>query len=611
MNPTKNQPTKDGQQNSQKPPKKGWIRWPGLIAFVVITVIIAAAWHFLADWIVKKAIESAGTKAVGAKVEVAKADLSVFPAGLTLDGLQVTNPDAPMTNAVDIARMGMDLELSQLIRRRVVVNLMQAEGVRFNTPRQTSGALPEKARPKDAGKKAPASEALKKGLQKMGCGNFELPSFDTPDLKNLLAKEKLQSLELAQKLEADIKAEEAYWNKTLKELPDEQKLKAYEKKLKGLQSKKTDLGSLLGKAGDALTVQKEIQADLKLIKEAQQRFEKSSRDLEKRVRNLPQAPMADVRRLQSKYSLSADGLANLSQLLIGGQLCDHWQTAWQWYQRLKPYIQNLGSEEEPQTAEPQRGKGTYVRFTEKNPLPTFLVRETKASMELPLGKLSGKIIDLNSDPPLLGRPTTFNVLGRDLAAVNSLSLSGLLDLVTPGKPSSQAKLDLDGYKLKEMALSKEKALPVTVETALADVAANFSYKDKKVDTRVYMDFNKVQLATDAPSGDNAVQAALMGALADIHRFDLLASIQGQVDDYRMQVRSTLDKTLKNAVGSLVKKEAAKLGSQIEAKVRQEVAVPLAQAQQQMKALGPVGDELKKRLNLGTDLLKGSGLKLPF
>jgi hypothetical protein len=120
---------------------------------------------------------------------------------------------------------------------------------------------------------------------------------------------------LAGKLEADIKAEEAYWNKTLKELPDQKKLKAYEKKLKGLNTKKSDLGSLLGKAGDALSVQKEIQADLKLIKAAQKRFEKSSKALQKRVKALPKAPLADIRRLTAKYSLSADGLANLSQLL--------------------------------------------------------------------------------------------------------------------------------------------------------------------------------------------------------------------------------------------------------------------------------------------------------
>jgi uncharacterized protein (TIGR03545 family) len=615
MTPSTKGTANGSEKKAKKPPKRGWIRWPGLIAFVVITVIIAAAWHFLADWMVKKAIETAGTKAVGAKVELAGADLSLMPAGLTLDGLQVTNPDDPMANAVEIARMGMDLELAQLIRRRVVVNLLQVEGLRFNTQRQTSGALPEQAGRKAEEKKTDPSETLKKGLKKMGCGNFQLPSFEKPDLKNLLANEKLESLEMASKLEADIKAEEAYWNKTLKELPDQKKLKAYEKRLKGLKTKKSDLGSLLGKAGDALSVQKEIQADLKLIQAAQKRFEKSSKGLQKRVKALPKAPLADIRRLTAKYSLSADGLANLSQLLIGGQLCDHWQTAWEWYQRLKPYIGNItaGGEGEPAEPEPERGQGSYVRFTEKNPLPTFLVRQTKASVQLPMGDLSGKIENLNSNPPLLGHPTSFNFLGRELAAAKSLSASGLFDLVTPGKPSSQAKLNLSGYELKAIPLSREKALPVMVETALADMVANFNFKEKALDTLVDMDFDAVKLSAKAPADGNAVQSALMDALSGIDRFDLTASVKGRADtsDYRMKVRSSLDQTLKSAVGNLVKKEAAKLRAQIDSRVREEVAAPLAQAEQQLKALGPVGEELKKRLNMGGDLLKGSGLKLPF
>ncbi|MDJ0781084.1 MAG: TIGR03545 family protein [Desulfosarcinaceae bacterium] len=608
--PANDSEKRDGPKSPQGG-KKGWIRWPGLIAFVAITLILAVVWHFLADWLVKRAVESAGTRAVGAKVEVAAADLSLFPAGLVLDGLQVTNPDAPMTNAVEIGRVGMDLELAQLIRRRVVVNLMQVDALRFNTERKSSGALPDKQRRKEGADSEGAGEALKKGLEKMGCGNFKLPSFEKPDLQNLLANEQLKSLELAQQLEADIKAEEAYWQKTLKELPDQQTLKAYEEKLKGLSSKKSDLGALLGKAGDALTVQKELRADLERIKAAQQRFQKSSRDLRQRVQQLPKAPMADVRRLQAKYSLSADGLANLSQLLIGGQLCDHWQTAWEWYQRLKPYIAQATAGGEAAAPEPERGTGAYVRFTEKTPLPTFLIRQTKASVQLPLGALSGKIENINSNPPLLGKPTAFNFLGRDLAAAKSLSATGLIDLVTPGDPSSRAKLELNGYQLDKVPLSREAALPVTVDTALADLAADFSFAEQRVNTSVDMDFDAVKLSAAAPAGDNAVQTALINGLTGIRRFDLVASVMGNVDDYRMKIRSSLDQTLKDAVGGLVKKEAAKLSAQIESKVRQAVSAPLSNAQQQIDVLGPVGDELQKRLNIGGELLKGSGLKLPF
>ena len=120
-----------------------WIRWWGLGAFVVIAAILGCAWFFLVDGWVKYLIEEAGTEAVGAKVELDAADLTLFPAGLTLSRLQVTNPKTPMTNAVEMAKVTMGLDGLNLLRHKVIVEEMALEGVRLGTPRATSGATRE------------------------------------------------------------------------------------------------------------------------------------------------------------------------------------------------------------------------------------------------------------------------------------------------------------------------------------------------------------------------------------------------------------------------------------------------------------------------------------
>jgi hypothetical protein len=68
------------------------------------------------------------------------------------------------------------------------------------------------------------------------------------------------------------------------------------------------------------------------------------------------------------------------------------------------------------------------------------------------------------------------------------------------------------------------------------------------------------------------------------------------------------------MGNLVKKEAAKFKADLEKEIMVRVSEPMAQANQKLKALGPVGDELSKRLDLGknllkTELFKGSKLSL--
>ena len=130
-----------------------WIRWQGVVAFVVVAGVFAIVWLLLVDMWVERAIERAGTAAVGAKVELDAADLSLMPLGLTLTRLQVTNPDEPMTNAVEIARITGAFDPLELLRRKVIVDAMTVDGVRFNTPRRTSGAI--EATPK---KKAASSE---------------------------------------------------------------------------------------------------------------------------------------------------------------------------------------------------------------------------------------------------------------------------------------------------------------------------------------------------------------------------------------------------------------------------------------------------------------------
>ena len=88
---------------------KQWIRWQGLGVFVIVVIIVFGFWYLFIDGIVERAIEQQATKAVGAKVDLESADLTLFPAGLRLIRLQVTNPDEPMRNAVEISRVNLSI----------------------------------------------------------------------------------------------------------------------------------------------------------------------------------------------------------------------------------------------------------------------------------------------------------------------------------------------------------------------------------------------------------------------------------------------------------------------------------------------------------------------
>jgi uncharacterized protein (TIGR03545 family) len=216
--------------NDTKPPKKqGWIRWSGVIAFVVVTALIAAVWFLLVDSWIERTIEKSGTAIVGAKVELDKADLSMFPMGLTLTRLQVTNPEHPMVNAVEVSRIALTLDPLNLLRRKVIVEEMTMDGVELQTPRKHSGAVA----------KVPEEKSL--------LSSIPLPSFTIPDVKELIQKEDLESLKLAQTARAEVDAERQKWEQRIKELPDKAKLESYRKRIESLKGAgKGGLGGILG-----------------------------------------------------------------------------------------------------------------------------------------------------------------------------------------------------------------------------------------------------------------------------------------------------------------------------------------------------------------------------
>ncbi len=93
-----------------------WIRWQGLLAFLLVVGVLAGIWFLVIDGVIERAIEQTGTKLVGARVDLEAADLSLFPLGLTLTGLHVTNPDSPMTNAVQAERISFLVDPGPLLR---------------------------------------------------------------------------------------------------------------------------------------------------------------------------------------------------------------------------------------------------------------------------------------------------------------------------------------------------------------------------------------------------------------------------------------------------------------------------------------------------------------
>jgi len=583
-----------------------WVRWKGLIAFVVVLIVVIGVWFFVVDSVIERIIEKTGTRIVGARVDLGGADLSISPLGLSLTGLQVTNPDEPMTNAVQVDRIALSVEGAKLFLRKVIVKEMSLGGVRLNTPRKSSGAI--------SGRPAATPAVSKRAAGKKPT----LPPFAIPNVNEILQREELRSLELIKSLQADLQAEKDQWQQRLGELPDKAKLETYSKRIQNLQSaKKGGLQGMVGGVSEVVAVQKELRVDLDRIKTAKTQLEKNLASFRKRMNEVAKAPQADIQRLKEKYALSPQGLTNVSRLVFGGKISKWADTALDWYERLRPALERAKERKKgSEVVKPVRGKGADVRFKEHEPLPDLLIRIAHVSVEVPAGSIKGQIRNITPDQDVLGIPLTYGFSGQNLKGLRSVQLDGVLNHVDPSSPKDTANIDVKGYEVADFSLSDSPQFPMVLKKATADFKADAALAGQTLKADLLAGLKSVRISTKTKEDAGALAKAMASSLSDVKQFNVKAAISGTLKDYEVQLSSDLDRVLKDAVGKQVRAQAARLEKELKSRISEKVNGPLADLKSSLGGFDAVGGELTSRLNLGGDVLKGAkkkgtgGFKLP-
>jgi len=582
---------------------KRWFRWWGIAAFAVLVVLVAVGWLLLADRIVKNALQSAGTRVVGAQVDIRKADLSLFPAGLTLIGLQVTNPQQPMQNAVEAERIAMSLDAPALLQRKILIEELTLEGVRLNTPRKRSGAVKTASSRRDdaAGKKA-APSASESDLP----GELLSGAFIVPDVGEILKNEKLQTLVLAESLRSEIEAEKRRWEQRLDELPDKEKLASYRSRIDRLKNaRKGGLGSLLGAPAELVAVQNDLKRDIDRIEASLGEFEKQSKSFENQLNQLTKAPEADLQRLTSKYSLSPGGLSNIGGLFLKHRLRVWIERAIAWYQRLQPLVSRpAAAANGPRAVVPLRGTGVNIRFAETTPQPDLLIRRVRAGIDLKQMKLTGDVETITSDPPLVGRPLRFDFVGKDAAAAGSIRLNGLLDSTDPQRKLGKAHLQMQNVAIGPKSLSDRPEMTARLQSAVVDLDLRTALDEERIHLKLEAGLDAVRLSAESSRGDSGLARALSEALAGVRRINASASVDGTLLQQQIQLTTDLDRVLKDAVTDLARRQATELTQSLRKGIRAETNAPIKETGLQLDRFGRVGDELSGRLALGDNLLKG-------
>lgn len=528
-----------------------WIRSWGIALFAVLTLI----WVLSIDWLVKSAIIAYGTELNGAQVELESAELSLWPAGLELINLQVTDAYNPMFNRFEAGSISATLDSALLLRRQVIVEQLDIIGVRMNSPRIRSGAT----------KDTPIVTNTE-----FDFGGL-IPDVSLPDMSLLLADAQQQVNAEIAGIEQEIVDIEQRWRNNIEQLPSKDKLAEYRARWDKLSN-----ASFMEKMLGAKKLKNDVSGDLKLIESFNQQLKDDRRLISGQIDRAKGLPRAQADRTMQSVGLSNENVAFVRA--ITGDQIDQWVT------RAKTFSESLSSNTVEQA--PSRGTGRWVTFAEDDPLPQVLIRRGQFNGVLQLAasnmRVDGKLSDIAYPLEGYSQPAALVITARD-----DENASLLFEVTIDHRQadfSDDFNLEVMNLPISELALSSGAEKTLLLEAGNLNFIASGRASPDTVLANVVAKLSDPRLTTDADLATKSEQF-LAETLNTLDSVDLQVNVSGALQNPDVNIASNLDKILAAGLKSQISAQTTKFKRQFTDQLGE-------QNSGQLGALSAKGDFLK-------------------
>ena len=528
-----------------------WIRSWGIALFAVLTLI----WVLSIDWLVKSAIIAYGTELNGAQVELESAELSLWPAGLELINLQVTDAYNPMFNRFEAGSISATLDSALLLRRQVIVEQLDIIGVRMNSPRIRSGATKDTPIVTNTG---------------FDFGGL-IPDVSLPDMSLLLADAQQQVNAEIAGIEQEIVDIEQRWRNNIEQLPSKDKLAEYRARWDKLSN-----ASFMEKMLGAKKLKNDVSGDLKLIESFNQQLKDDRRLISGQIDRAKGLPRAQADRTMQSVGLSNENVAFVRA--ITGDQIDQWVT------RAKTFSESLSSNTVEQA--PSRGTGRWVTFAEDDPLPQVLIRRGQFNGVLQLAasnmRVDGKLSDIAYPLEGYSQPAALVITARD-----DENASLLFEVTIDHRQadfSDDFNLEVMNLPISELALSSGAEKTLLLEAGNLNFIASGRASPDSVLANVVAKLSDPRLTTDADLATKSEQF-LAETLNTLDSVDLQVNVSGALQNPDVNIASNLDKILAAGLKSQISAQTTKFKRQFTDQLGE-------QTSGQLGALSAKGDFLK-------------------
>lgn len=522
--------------------KASLFRWWGVGVFGALGAVVILFIVFLFDPLAKRAMEKSLSYALQTEVNVGAFESDFTQMRLDIKHVQIADKAKLTHNALQWESVNFDLDFGALMEQKISIEKMQVKGLAFDVlrqkPAQPYGAL----KPSNSTQEQASPKTEKNSPSK---------AFTMPKVEDILAKESLASIDEAKAFKEKSQNLQKKWEKESKTLEEAKELeeiksdaKALEKKLKG-----ADIATIASAGKDIKALNEKVKALKAKYKALQDEFKKDQETLSRDLKALKNLPTKDYERLKAKYSLNAQGGANLIGTFVDRQVGEYLQMALKYYAMVEPYLSE-SAEAEPEEITPPRGEGRWIHYANLSNTPELVIKQADVNLRLEHDEVNVQVKNLSSNQKLYGKAMEIHAdaKGKQYQHI----VAKVIDDRRGEKHVSDFDVQLKGYAQDAYELGE-----ISLDSSVNDVSLKGQVVDAQLSAKGKVKVSKAQLGT-------ASQKRVDEILKGISAFNIDLNLKGDVDSPKISVRSDLDKQLSKGLTNLVNKERAAFEQKLKA-----------------------------------------------
>jgi uncharacterized protein (TIGR03545 family) len=585
---------KDTKKNKKKDP----IRYEAIIPVAVLSLITFVYFSFYFDHHMKKVIEYIGTEGNGAEVNVDSVRTSFIRGSFDLDRLQITDPERPTHNSLEIGNMHFQYLWDALLRMKFVVDDASINNIQIAKPRNKPGkVLPPK----------PASPSKLEALQNQVIAQVE-NKYSANMLGDVMAvleggdyqaqiqkiRETLKSEARVNAMITDVNSKKEFWDGKIKELSDTSKIKEIETTLQAVQKEKDFIKQAQGA--------KKLNDLLKDVQKKYKEIEKSSKVLQSEVKTISNYPKElqalvneDIASLKNRFSVPQVDFKDMAMHLFAGEFAQYIAKARKYQALAEQYLPEK-KEEKDVVVPPKRSEGKNYQFPITTGYPLFWLKRaaisSKGTADSYSGQVSGELTNVTTSPKQIGKPIVLDMRGD----FPSAKMSGVKALLTAdftrdvGRQS--ALLQVNSFAVPEKLFVDDKNMKFGFKSAVGTTTLSAVLEEEQVKMSWTSALTKPEFLVD--TSNKIAKEMLSNILNNIPVININGTASGTFSNLNMDISSNLGDELGQGFSREIGAKVAEAQDKISALVEEKINQP---KEQLMAAIGGNNKNLSEMGNL--------------